>query len=64
MSVEKRPAADSFESNQIVKRQKSKGRLDDNRSIAIVNGAAQNGALIQAVCQSQSQLKQQNEGSL
>ena len=54
MSVEKRPAADSFESNQLVKRQKSKGRLDDNRSVAVVNGAAQNGALIQAVRQSQS----------
>ncbi|KAK7544944.1 WD repeat-containing protein [Phyllosticta citribraziliensis] len=47
MSSEKRPAADSFGSNQLVKRQRSDAELGDQ--VALANGTAQNGALIQAV---------------
>jgi hypothetical protein len=50
MSAEKRPAADSFGSSQLVKRQKSDANLGNSSSVAVVNGAAQHGALIQAVC--------------
>jgi len=50
MSAEKRPASDSFGSSQLVKRQRSDGNLNGGTSVAVVNGAAQNGALIQAVC--------------
>jgi len=50
MSAEKRPAADSFGSSQLVKRQKSDANLGNGSSVAVVNGAAQHGALIQAVC--------------
>jgi hypothetical protein len=45
MSGEKRPAANSFGSTQLVKRAKS-----DATAVAVVNGTAHNGALIQAVC--------------
>ncbi|KAJ9646365.1 hypothetical protein H2199_002414 [Coniosporium tulheliwenetii] len=48
MSSEKRPAADSFGSSQLVKRQRSDANLGSN-SVALVNGTARNGALIQAV---------------
>lgn len=48
MSAEKRAATDGFGSHQIVKRQKSDNNL--NNSVAVVNGGAQNGALIQSVC--------------
>ncbi|KAF2100862.1 putative U5 snRNP complex subunit [Rhizodiscina lignyota] len=48
MSAEKRPAADSFGTNQLVKRQKSDANINSN-SVAVVNGSAQNGALIQSV---------------
>lgn len=48
MSSEKRPAADSFGSNQLVKRQRSDNDLGNQ--VAITNGSSQNGALIQAVC--------------
>ncbi|KAF2839468.1 putative U5 snRNP complex subunit [Patellaria atrata CBS 101060] len=48
MSSEKRPASNSFSSSQLVKRQKSDANLG-NRSVAVVNGTAQNGALIQTV---------------
>ncbi|OCL08724.1 WD repeat-containing protein [Glonium stellatum] len=49
MSAEKRPAADSFGSSQLVKRQKSDANLGNGSSVAVVNGSAQHGALIQAV---------------
>jgi Prp8 binding protein len=52
MSAEKRPAAESLGSAQLVKRQKSDASMSGNQSIAVVNGNAQNGALIQAVCMS------------
>lgn len=48
MSSEKRPAADSFGSSQLVKRQRSDANLGGN-SVALANGTARNGALIQAV---------------
>ncbi|KAF2813016.1 WD repeat-containing protein 57 [Mytilinidion resinicola] len=48
MSAEKRPAAPSFGSSQLVKRQKSDANLGSS-AVAVVNGSAQNGALIQAV---------------
>ncbi|OJD35851.1 u5 snrnp complex [Diplodia corticola] len=47
MSSEKRPAADSFGSNQLVKRQRSDNDLGNE--VAITNSSAHNGALIQAV---------------
>jgi hypothetical protein len=50
MSSEKRPAAESLGTTQLVKRQKSDASMSGNRTIAVVNGNAQNGALIQAVC--------------
>jgi len=50
MSAEKRPAADSFGSSQLVKRQKSDANLGNSSPVAVVNSAAQHGALIQAVC--------------
>ncbi|KAF2401956.1 WD40 domain-containing protein [Trichodelitschia bisporula] len=49
MSSEKRPAADSFGSSQLVKRQKSDANLGNARSIALVNSSSKNGALIQTV---------------
>ncbi|KAF2206051.1 WD40 repeat-like protein [Delitschia confertaspora ATCC 74209] len=49
MSAEKRPAADAFGSSQLVKRQKSDANIGPGSSVAVVNGTAQNGALIQAV---------------
>ena len=49
MSAEKRPASNSFGSSQIVKRQKSDANLTGTNVVAVVNGNAQNGALIQAV---------------
>jgi hypothetical protein len=51
MSAEKRPAAESLLSaGQLVKRQKSDANINGNRTVAIANGSAQNGALIQSVC--------------
>ncbi|KAF2091027.1 putative U5 snRNP complex subunit [Saccharata proteae CBS 121410] len=47
MSSEKRPAGDSFGSSQLVKRQRSDANIGTD--VAVVNGSAQNGALIQAV---------------
>lgn len=50
MSAEKRPASDAFGSSQmIVKRQKSDVNLGNGKAVAVVNGTAANGALIQAV---------------
>ncbi|KAF1973642.1 WD40 repeat-like protein [Bimuria novae-zelandiae CBS 107.79] len=49
MSGEKRPAADSFGSAQLVKRAKSDANLNGNPAVAVVNSPGQNGALIQAV---------------
>jgi Prp8 binding protein len=49
---EKRPAAENYGSVQLVKRQRSDANIGGNRSIAIVDGSVQSGALIQAVCQS------------
>ena len=48
MSSEKRPGS-GFGSGQLVKRQKSDANIGNNRSVAVVNGSAQSGALIQAV---------------
>lgn len=50
MSAEKRPASDAFGSSQmVVKRQKSDANLGNGKAVAVVNGSAANGALIQAV---------------
>ncbi|MCJ1301296.1 hypothetical protein MMC08_004095 [Hypocenomyce scalaris] len=50
MSAEKRPASDAFGSSQmVVKRQKSDANLGNGNAVAVVNGTAANGALIQAV---------------
>ncbi|KAF2868588.1 WD40-repeat-containing domain protein [Massariosphaeria phaeospora] len=49
MSGGKRPAADSFGSSQLVKRAKSDANIGGSSAIAVVNGTAKNGALIQAV---------------
>lgn len=49
MSAEKRSASNSFGSSQMVKRQKSDANLTGHNAVAVVNGNAQNGALIQAV---------------
>lgn len=49
MSGEKRPAHDTFGTSQLVKRAKSDANLGST-AVAVVNGAGQNGALIQAVC--------------
>lgn len=48
MSAEKRPAADSFGTNQLVKRQRSDANINGS-SVAVVNESAQNGAIIQSV---------------
>ncbi|KAF2268305.1 WD repeat-containing protein [Lojkania enalia] len=48
MSGEKRPAAESFGSTQLVKRAKSDANLGSS-AVAVANGSIQNGALIQAV---------------
>ncbi|KAF1955377.1 WD40 repeat-like protein [Byssothecium circinans] len=49
MSGEKRPAADSFGSTQLVKRAKSDANLNGSSALTVANGTGQNGALIQAV---------------
>ncbi|MCJ1350265.1 MAG: hypothetical protein MMC33_000246 [Icmadophila ericetorum] len=50
MSAEKRPASDAFGSSQmVVKRQKSDANLGRGNAIALSNGSAGNGALIQAI---------------
>ncbi|KAF1808210.1 WD repeat-containing protein [Eremomyces bilateralis CBS 781.70] len=49
MSSEKRSAPDNFSSHQLVKRQRSDANLNSSNAIAVVNGTAQNGALIQSV---------------
>lgn len=50
MSAGKRPASNSFGSSQIVvKRQKSNADLGNHKAVAVTNGNAGNGALIQAV---------------
>jgi len=50
MSAEKRPAADSFGSSQLVKRARSDANLNDGSAVAIASGTGKNGALIHAVC--------------
>lgn len=50
MAAEKRPASNVFGTSQmVVKRQKSDANLGDRTAVAVVNGNAANGALIQAV---------------
>ena len=50
MAAEKRPASNAFGSSQlVVKRQKSNVDLTDARAVAVTNGNAAGGALIQAV---------------
>ena len=49
MAAEKRPASNVFGSSQmVVKRQKSDANLN-GKDVAVVNGSAANGALIQSV---------------
>jgi hypothetical protein len=50
MSAGKRPAHDAFGSSQLVKRPKADANLGASSAVAVVNGAGQNGALVQAVC--------------
>lgn len=50
MSREKRPAADAFGTSQLVKRAKSDANLGGSNAVAVVNGSAQNGALVRSVC--------------
>ncbi|TLD38550.1 Glycogen phosphorylase [Venturia nashicola] len=45
---EKRGPSGSFSSAQLVKRQRSDANLNHDRSVAVVNGTTQNGALIQS----------------
>lgn len=47
MSAEKRPASDAFGSTQMVVKRPDRG---SGKAVALSNGAAGNGALIQAVC--------------
>jgi Prp8 binding protein len=49
MSGEKRPAANSFGTSQLVKRAKSDANINGSSAVAISNGTGKNGALIQAV---------------
>lgn len=50
MAAAKRAASNSFGASSIVvKRQKSDANLTDGRDLALSNGAARNGALVQAV---------------
>ena len=50
MSTGKRPASNSFGSSQIVvKRQKSNVDIGNRNAVAVTNGGAGNGALVQAV---------------
>ncbi|KAL8698831.1 MAG: hypothetical protein Q9224_001672 [Gallowayella concinna] len=50
MAAEKRPASNAFGSSQlVVKRQKSNIDLSDGRAVAVTNGNAAGGALIQSV---------------
>lgn len=46
--AEKRPAAASFGSSQLVKRQRSESELNNGQAVARVNGSSANGALIQS----------------
>lgn len=48
MSTGKRPASGSFSSSQMVVKRPN---LGNDKAVAVVNGAAANGALIQSVCQ-------------
>ena len=50
MSAAKRAASNSFGNSQlVVKRQKSDANLRNGREVAVANGSAANGALIQTV---------------
>jgi len=49
MSREKRPAADTFGTSQLVKRAKSDANLGGSTAVALSSSTGQNGALIQAV---------------
>ncbi|KAI4102372.1 MAG: hypothetical protein L6R37_004452 [Teloschistes peruensis] len=50
MAAEKRPASNAFGTSQlVVKRQKSNVNLSDSKAVAITNGNAADGALVQAV---------------
>ncbi|KAL5381579.1 hypothetical protein DPSP01_007030 [Paraphaeosphaeria sporulosa] len=49
MSAEKRPAADSFGSTQLVKRAKPDAKTNGSSAVTVANGSAQNGALMHAV---------------
>lgn len=53
MAAEKRPASNAFGTSQlVVKRQKSNVNLSDSKAVAITNGNAADGALVQAVSSS------------
>lgn len=50
MAAAKRAASNSFgASSMLVKRQKSDANLIDGKEVALSNGSARNGALVQAV---------------
>ncbi|KAL5457890.1 hypothetical protein PMIN06_003611 [Paraphaeosphaeria minitans] len=49
MSAEKRPAADSFGSTQLVKRAKPDANTNGSSVVAVANGSAHDGALMHAV---------------
>ncbi|KAL8637424.1 MAG: hypothetical protein Q9228_005301 [Teloschistes exilis] len=52
MAAEKRPASNAFGTSQlVVKRQKSNVNLSDGKAVAITNGNAADGALVQAIHQ-------------
>lgn len=55
MSGEKRAAADSFGTTQLVKRAKPDANLNGDSAVAVVNGPGQNGALTKAVCMPKNQ---------
>ena len=48
MASEKRSASNDFGSSQMVVKRQNRG--NDSKAIAVVNGSAANGALLQAVC--------------
>lgn len=60
MSAEKRPAADSFGSTQLVKRAKPDANTNGSSALTVANGSAQNGALMHAVGHASIALEKHN----
>jgi len=48
MASEKRPASGDYSNSQMVVKKQNLG--NNSKAVAVVNGSAANGALIQAVC--------------